>query len=98
MSASVYDGARREIYSSVSSGGAASSKEEEDLSSQIDGATTTFIMHTITTSVISSTVELYYNGIKQRNPNEFSINSGNRVETTFTPSASSTLTVQFFQN
>ena len=68
-------------------------KTEEDLTSQVDGINFDF---TISESFSATSIDVYYNGIKQRNPNEFTVESTTEIQTTFTPSAASTLTVAYY--
>lgn len=95
MSGSVYgnDG----LYSpdQVISGGASNTpKTERDISSQADGSNTTF---TIPDAFHSNSIELYYNGLKQRKPNEFTVTNSTTIETTFTPyGAPSVLVVAYY--
>jgi len=70
-------------------------KIEEDLSSQIDGSNLDF---TISTSFNASSIDVYYNGIKQRTPNEFTVTSDDSIQTTFTPSQQSVLTVAYYKS
>lgn len=68
-------------------------KTEEDLTSQVDGSEINF---TISQSFTAASIDVYYNGVKQRNPNEFTVTSGATIRTTFTPSSLSTLTVAYY--
>jgi hypothetical protein len=68
-------------------------KTEEDLTAQVDGVNIDF---TISESFSATSIDVYYNGIKQRKPNEFTVESATEIQTTFTPSAASTLTVAYY--
>ena len=75
------------------SSGTTTAKTEEDLTSQVDGSEINF---TISQSFTASSIDVYYNGVKQRNPNEFTVTSGATIRTTFTPTSQSTLTVAYY--
>ena len=68
-------------------------KIEEDLSSQLDGSAVDF---TISRSFNASSIDVYYNGLKQRKPDEFNVTGGNSIQTNFTPTATSKLTVAYY--
>ena len=70
--------------------GGATSKTEEDLTSQVDGSNQSF---TISQSFVADSIEVFYNGIKQRTPNEFTVVNSTTIQTVFVPSSNSTLTV-----
>ncbi len=75
-------------------GGSSQSKTYEDISSQANNSNTTF---TTSNSFVSNSVELYYNGIRQRNPNEFTETNSTTISLNFTPKGSpSVLTVAYF--
>ena len=74
-------------------GDQASSKEERDISSQANGINTTFTVPAFK----EESIEVYYNGIKQRLTNEFTIVNNVTIQTTFTPKGSpSVLVVAYY--
>ena len=77
----------------TTSAGGNTAKTEEDLTSQVDGAEFNF---TISEAFTASSIDVYYNGVKQRNPNEFTVTSGATIRTTFIPTSQSTLTVAYY--
>jgi len=78
--------------SGTASGGAASPLREEDLTGQVDGTTTSF---TVSRSFDADSIQLYYNGIKQRKTNEYTVTGASTLQTVFTPTATSTLFVAY---
>ena len=77
-------------YIESTSGGSQTSKTEEDLTSQVDGSNQSF---TISQSFVADSIEVFYNGIKQRTTNEFTVVNSTTIQTVFVPSSNSTLTV-----
>lgn len=74
-------------------GGTNTAKTEEDLTGQVDGTETEF---TISAAFVASSIDVYYNGIKQRASQEFTVLNSTTIQTTFTPTATSTLTVAYY--
>lgn len=86
--------ANKSPYRNIPAGsGTDTAKTEEDLTAQLDGVAVDF---TISQPFVANSLELFYNGIKQRNPNEFTVESSTKIQTTFTPTAASTLTVAYY--
>lgn len=65
--------------------------EQENLTSQINGSNNSF---TVNVNFISSSLRVYYNGVRQTN-DFFSITSDNQFQTTFTPSTGDKLEVDY---
>ncbi len=91
MPANAFDS--RSAFVGGGGGGTNTAKTEEDLTSQIDGSNTTF---TINSSFVASSIDVYYNGIKQRVTEEFTVVNSTTIQTTFTPTANSKLTVAYY--
>jgi len=91
MPANAFD--NRSAFGGGGGSGTNTAKTEEDLTGQVDGTETQFI---ISSAFIASSIDVYYNGIKQRVTSEFTIVNSTTIQTTFTPTATSTLTVAYY--
>ena len=91
MPANAFD--NRSAFGGGGGSGTNTAKTEEDLTGQVDGTETQFI---ISSAFIASSIDVYYNGIKQRVASEFTIVNSTKIQTTFTPTATSTLTVAYY--
>ena len=91
MPANAFD--NRSAFGGGGGSGTNTAKTEEDLTSQIDGSNTTF---TINAAFVASSIDVYYNGIKQRVTQEFTVVNSTTIETNFTATANSTLTVAYY--
>ena len=65
---------------------------DEDLQNKANVVFFAPITGNVSQSFNAASIDVYYNGVKQRNPNEFTVTSGATIRTTFTPSSLSTLT------
>ena len=91
MPANAFD--NRSAFGGGGGSGTNTAKTEEDLTGQVDGTETQFI---ISSAFIASSIDVYYNGIKQRVTSEFTIVNSTTIQTTFTPTATSSLTVAYY--
>lgn len=91
MPANAFDS--RSAFGGGGGGGTNTAKTEQDLTSQVDGSNTTF---TISSAFVASSIDVYYNGIKQRVSEEFTVVNSTTIETNFTPTATSVLTVAYY--
>lgn len=91
MPANAFD--NRSAFGGGGGSGTNTAKTEEDLTGQVDGTETQFI---ISSAFVASSIDVYYNGIKQRVTSEFTIVNSTTIQTTFTPTATSTLTVAYY--
>jgi len=91
MPANAFD--NRSAFGGGGGSGTNTAKTEEDLTGQVDGTETQFI---ISSAFVASSIDVYYNGIKQRVTSEFTIVNSTTIQTTFTPTATSSLTVAYY--
>jgi len=91
MPANAFD--NRSAFGGGGGSGTNTPKTEEDLTGQVDGTETQFI---ISSAFVASSIDVYYNGIKQRVTSEFTIVNSTTIQTTFTPTATSSLTVAYY--
>ena len=91
MPANAFD--NRSAFGGGGGSGTNTAKTEEDLTGQVDGTETQFI---ISSAFVASSIDVYNNGIKQRVTSEFTIVNSTTIQTTFTPTATSTLTVAYY--
>lgn len=65
--------------------------EQENLTNQINGSSDTF---TVSVNFISSSIRVYYNGVRQTDDN-YSIISNNQFQLSFTPSTGDKLEIDY---